>query len=171
MRATKSTSYNYNTKFEYSRKAYFFEITDKIVQNSELYTYQFSLNGSYSDPFDYTYIHLEPSDSFKVFWIADMDVSSNSTNTRNALKGINWPDYSMLMHSGDVAYEIEDDNGFKGDKYFENQSENNKLVPYQLIPGNHENFDKGNLLNYRFRMPVDPTLNTQINGNHYYTVV
>ena len=100
-----------------------------------------------------------------------MDISSNSTNTRNAMKMTNWTEYSMLMHSGDFAYDIQDENGLRGDKYFENQSDNNKRVPYQIIPGNHENFDNGKLMNYRFQMPMDSNLRKQTGGNHYYTVV
>ena len=64
----------------------------------------------------------------------------------------------MLIHSGDFAYDIKDNHGLKGDEYFENQSQNNKQVAYLIIPGNHETIYQGNLLNYRFQMPMDKLL-------------
>ena len=54
---------------------------------------------------------------------------------------------------GDLAYEIHDDFGEKGDLYFDYLQPIITRVPVIIIHGNHDMIDNGKLLSYRFYFP------------------
>ena len=73
-----------------------------------------------------------------------------------------------MLHVGDFAYAVQDNNGQKGDDYFDTLQDINSQVPYIITPGNQENFDHGNFFNFRFRMPMAQQ-DYEKNSNHYYS--
>jgi len=63
--------------------------------------------------------------------------------------------FDAVLHVGDFAYDMDEDNGVKGDLFMEQIEPIASVVPYMTCPGNHEN--KYNFSNYkaRFEMPGD----------------
>ena len=56
----------------------------------------------------------------------------------------------LLIILGDLAYDIHDNFGLKGDQYFEKMQPIITKVPTLFIHGNHDMIDGGRLLSYRF---------------------
>ena len=81
-----------------------------------------------------------------------MDISSVSQYTRDAMYELveNQKDLLALIHLGDIAYDIEDNNGTKGDDYFRSIEKIAANIAYMVLaflcimsplkwtPGNHE---------------------------------
>lgn len=164
---SKSATINYkeksryaNDEINYVRFAYFFEA--QVTAGIEC---QWSHEGENKlGPFKFK---LRPADEGKAkyLWLADMDISENSKETRLALQSkLNLTDFDGYIHGGDFAYDINDDKGMKGDKYFEALGATTARVSFMPIAGNHENFDNGKLFNFRYRMPHST------DNNIWYTV-
>lgn len=98
-----------------------------------------------------------------------MDISANSTETRKVLSNTNWGEYDALIHTGDFAYDIIDNDGKRGDDYFNELKDVNTKIPYLVTPGNHENFDKTNLFNYRFKM-ANSNSDYADHSNNFWTI-
>lgn len=62
-------------------------------------------------------------------------------------------DVDVIFLLGDLAYDLNDDWGYKGDNYFIFLSQLTSRIPTIIIPGNHDMYDYGNFLNFRFRFP------------------
>ena len=92
--------------------------------------------------------------------ISDYDISDAGQKTLKDLEALDSDKYDFLLHIGDFAYDIEDNNGEKGDKFFEKMSKTfSTRIPYMITAGNHEtelDSDNGNLLFYRFNMTGFP---------------
>jgi hypothetical protein len=74
-------------------------------------------------------------------------------------------DFDMVLHVGDIAYDLRDNGGRTGDEFTANLEPISSQLPYQVCPGNHERdcpqgeaCDDPAYTNYRarFRMP-NPT--------------
>ena len=92
--------------------------------------------------------------SFEIAIIADMDITERATDTINALSKLNPKEYDFVFHNGDFAYDIHDEYGVRGDKFFQKMSETfSSNIPYMVISGNHEMKNEGKIFHYRFRMP------------------
>ncbi|KAK7500302.1 hypothetical protein BaRGS_00008525, partial [Batillaria attramentaria] len=91
----------------------------------------------------------------------DLGVQSESfpSLAEEALKG----EYTAVLHVGDFAYNLKDDNGQVGDKFMQFIEPVASFLPYMTCPGNHE-IDSDSFAHYRHRfsmpgaewpMPVD----------------
>jgi acid phosphatase type 7 len=98
-----------------------------------------------------------------------MDISTTSVNTVEVIKKTNWATFDGLIHTGDFAYDIDNDNGKRGDSYFDTFKDVHTKVPYMIVPGNHENIDNTNFFNYRFRM-ANSDNNYEDHSNNYWTI-
>lgn len=76
------------------------------------------------------------------------------------------PNVDMFMHIGDFAYDIQHENGMKGDDFWDLQAASIGNKPYIVTPGNHEAIDKTKFMNYRFRMPGNND-NYKTRNNNY----
>ena len=84
---------------------------------------------------------------------------------------------TMILHVGDFAYNMDDDNGRVGDQFFRNIEQIAAYVPYMVSIGNHENSGVG-LAHYTesFRlMPANSgthvqTQNGQAPNNWYFSL-
>jgi hypothetical protein len=99
--------------------------------------------------------------------VADMDNTPNAYSTIDAMNSLT-NDYDIFLHDGDFAYNIEDANGMRGDNFFDAVQPAISSKPYLITPGNHENIDKGQMLNYRFRMPGQANDNFPYR-NHWFS--
>lgn len=46
--------------------------------------------------------------------------------------------YDSILHVGDLAYDLQSDNGRVGDEFMRQIQSMAAYVPYQVCPGNHE---------------------------------
>lgn len=58
-------------------------------------------------------------------------------------------DYDMILHVGDMAYDMDSSNGEVGDEFLRQIEAMAAYVPYMTCPGNHEH--KYNFSNYKNR--------------------
>ena len=89
----------------------------------------------------------------KVAVIADMDITPTAYPTMNELGSFGGDRLDMVIHAGDMAYDIHFDNGLLGDYFYNNMSAITTKVPYFVVAGNHEYVDTTKFFGYRFRMP------------------
>ncbi|XP_054165988.1 acid phosphatase type 7-like [Oppia nitens] len=73
--------------------------------------------------------------------------------------------YDMIMHLGDFAYDLIDDNARVGDEFFRQIETMAAYVPYQACPGNHEYHY--NFSNYNNRFSMMSESNNMINNNYW----
>lgn len=74
--------------------------------------------------------------------------------------------YDMVLHIGDMAYNLDTDDGTIGDKFMNKIQPFASKVPYMTCPGNHENAD--NFTQYRARYNM-PGAQSGSNNNLYYS--
>ena len=84
------------------------------------------------------------------------DMSAGVTNEatlQTLVEEISSNQYDAIIHNGDIAYNLDDDNGRRGDLFMRNVEPLASRMPYLVTQGNHES--DGTLLNYmnRFQMP------------------
>ena len=74
----------------------------------------------------------------------------------------------LVLHAGDIAYDLIDQHGKRGDKFFKSIQPIASRVPYQVVPGNHEQEHdvKYRVYNNRFNMIDSKT--GEVN-NYYYS--
>ncbi len=70
-----------------------------------------------------------------------------------------------VLHPGDFAYDMHDNNGATGDKFMKLLQGIAAYVPYMTSVGNHESYH--NYSNYKNRFTM-PTATANNNGNFYY---
>ena len=72
--------------------------------------------------------------------------------------------YDMTIVGGDIAYNLEYNNGTTGDNFFDIWQPLWTTRPIVFTPGNHDMYDNYNLLGYRLKMPL-----FNQTKNHYYS--
>lgn len=98
---------------------------------------------------------------------ADFDNGNISKPTFQALRSLlanESTEIDFSLFNGDLAYEISDDAGKRGDSFYEDYQSIATTRPMVFAPGNHEWFYNFSLLNYRTKMPLFNETN-----NHYYS--
>eukprot|EP00088_Acartia_fossae_P052903 TRINITY_DN5998_c0_g1_i1.p1 TRINITY_DN5998_c0_g1~~TRINITY_DN5998_c0_g1_i1.p1 ORF type:complete len:500 (-),score=78.08 TRINITY_DN5998_c0_g1_i1:680-2179(-) len=70
--------------------------------------------------------------------------------------------YDMIIHVGDFAYDMYEDNATRGDLFMEQIEPIASTIPYMTCPGNHEHHYNFSNYKARFTMPQD-------NGRMFYT--
>lgn len=158
-----------NDTVPYNKKALFFKITDSHIDQAKSWSV-YQGNQLKEGPMEFPKRLRSSNKDFRMFVVADMDLTPNSAPTVAKIREIEQKDYDFLAHVGDFAYEIEDNGGRVGDEFFQEMSKTSKLIPYLITPGNHEWFGEGNLLNYRFRMPNIDDSNL-VRANHFFDFV
>lgn len=96
----------------------------------------------------------DPITRFIVY--GDLGVGDQSYMTMDALKSeIFNNNYDAIIHVGDMAYEMNDYDGYKGDMFLNMIEPLASRIPYMVAQGNHEGPDLGATDHYihRFTMP------------------
>uniref|UniRef100_A0A915CUQ6 Purple acid phosphatase n=1 Tax=Ditylenchus dipsaci TaxID=166011 RepID=A0A915CUQ6_9BILA len=77
--------------------------------------------------------------------------------------GVQNNEFDMVIHVGDLAYDLHTDNGYRGDQFMRQIEPIAAYVPYMVVAGNHED-DDHNFTNYasRFNMPNSPFKDSQV---------
>src|SRR3990167_5655293 len=149
---TNQTTRSYSTHIdgeEYSRTAHFFSA--QVVRGHK-YSWSVIANNTLG-PYHFKLRDYNTSLDTRMIVIADIDLSESAEPTWQALRELELTSYNGIIGLGDLSYSIDDENGLRGDNFFNVFAEFSTKVPVILIAGNHEKYDHFRLFNYRFRMP------------------
>jgi hypothetical protein len=139
---------NNTIKVDYERLFCFFEVTDL----ADFGTFSYSLKVAemiVKGPFIFkSKIMSNPSPVIVTFGDHDTTIAGQSI-----VKVLQSYEFDLLIILGDVAYDIFDDNGKNGDKYFDDMETIFTSRPLIITPGNHENIDDTKMFTNRFVMP------------------
>jgi UDP-2,3-diacylglucosamine pyrophosphatase LpxH len=81
---------------------------------------------------------------------------------------MNKKEIDAILHVGDIAYDMKDDNGKKGDKFLKMIQPIASRIPYQVIPGNHEQEEDLQYKQYNHRFNMIDSKTGDVN-NHFYS--
>ncbi|UJR10227.1 hypothetical protein I4U23_014440 [Adineta vaga] len=76
--------------------------------------------------------------------------------------------FDLILHVGDMAYDMNDDNARYGDQYMNSIESIAGYIPYMTCPGNHENAYNFSQYVAKFSMPW-PNNTYGGDANHYYS--
>ncbi len=133
---------------DYSRTFSFFELID-LYDNSEFTYWLKNENVIAKGPFKFKSNVFNNTGGFNIKTFGDHDNVVGFPVTNFLEK----TDYDLLIILGDVAINIDDENGRKGDRYFDEMENCFTKAPVILIPGNHERVDQARLFTTRFMFP------------------
>jgi hypothetical protein len=142
------------------------------LQPEVIYDYQISSNGVQSKKYSFQVPKTSKTGTnttTKILVIGDLDMDSISGDTwkqiRARINSKDFTSYDAFIHLGDMAYNIEDDAGIRGDYFMQNMATISSWMPYMFIPGNHETHaNYSNFIN-RMRMPL-----WESTKNHMYSM-
>jgi hypothetical protein len=103
----------------------------------------------------------------KFIVIGDIDASEIGMKTINRLTSLvqnNVNDYAGILNLGDISYDLQDENGKRGDKFFQAFQEVQTQIPLAMALGNHDQYDSWSFVNLRIRNPL--YIESQ---NHYFS--
>jgi len=91
----------------------------------------------------------------------------NSRSLKRIINDTNNGRFDMILHVGDIAYNMQDDNGRVGDNFLNMVQPISATIPYHYCVGNHEQdfLDTFHGFKERFVMPM-----VDYNENMYYSV-
>ena len=133
----------------------------KDLSPGEFYQYRVGddLSG-WSKPFVFQAKKPDLGQPRKFIVYGDMGIEPETTSTVDALKAEtkNY-EYDAIIHAGDMAYELSDTLGAKGDEFMNMIQPFASRVPYMVAQGNHESWEMDNTsqYKYRFKMPGNST--------------
>lgn len=73
-------------------------------------------------------------------------------------------DFAGILHMGDIAYDLEDEDGEIGNQYLRMIEPVAASFPYMVAPGNHDSFGNWSHYKARFNMPQTE----ENNGTNYF---
>ena len=136
------------------------QLTDKSEFSYSLYYNDALVKG----PFEFkTNINKNLSKS-RIVSFGDHDIIKGMPTIR-ALEN---HDYDLMILLGDYSYNIHDENGKKGDHYFEAMEKILTKAPVILVTGNHEYADRYRLFASRFVFPLNLSEST---NNYFHFVI
>ena len=90
------------------------------------------------------------TDKPRVAILGDHDLDATGIHVLEQMKN---NELDLIIFLGDLAYELTDFNGLKGDYYFEIMEELISKVPFVMTPGNHEIHNDFHMIAARFYVP------------------
>ncbi|CAG9322164.1 unnamed protein product [Blepharisma stoltei] len=95
----------------------------------------------------------DTSNPFKMIIIGDLGGGDIGSITAALFqREVKFRDSAGLIHLGDLAYNLDTDNGLTGDNFLNLVQDLAATIPYMVLPGNHENFDNQTHYKMRFKM-------------------
>ena len=102
----------------------------------------------------YTLRSKRHADSARFIVYGDFGVGEQTNLTVAAIKtAMDKDEFDGVLHVGDIAYDLDSDNGKTGDDFLNSIEEIASGLPYMVSQGNHENKKNEHHYKYRFTMP------------------
>ncbi|MBN3304980.1 acid phosphatase type 7 isoform X2 [Amia ocellicauda] len=136
------------------RKLYIHRVTVTGLKPGSVYDYHCGSNYGWSEIFFFNAMKGGTSWSPRFALFGDMG-NENPQSLARLQKETQLGMYDIILHIGDFAYDMHEDNARIGDEFMRQVEAIGAYVPYMTCPGNHEN--AYNFSNYRnrFSMPGD----------------
>ncbi|KAE9551648.1 hypothetical protein FO519_005146 [Halicephalobus sp. NKZ332] len=140
--------------FEYNGvHKYMHTVTLTNLLPATVYYYKVGSTSGWSQQFQFKTFPSGNNFQFRVCVFGDLGYL-NGTSLPFLIDAAEKGDFDMVVHVGDIAYDLHTDNGERGDLYMQNLEPLASRVPYMVVAGNHED-DGKNFSHYqnRFTMP------------------
>uniref|UniRef100_A0A7E4UVI9 Purple acid phosphatase n=1 Tax=Panagrellus redivivus TaxID=6233 RepID=A0A7E4UVI9_PANRE len=152
----KMDDFNYNGVIRYMYQA---EMVNLLP--NETYYYSVGVMGQMSKTYQFKSFPKGNDFLLRVCVFGDLGYI-NGTSLPYLIDAAEKGQFDMVLHIGDIAYDLHTDNGQRGDLYMNQIESLISKVPYMVIAGNHEDDGRNfSHYNYRFNMPGDT--------NHFYS--
>ena len=155
---------------DYDRIFCFFDVDESYLMDKQSFTYEImtlDTETTLKGPFNFkSDIYDDAKESHKIITYGDTDTYLRGMPTLDRMKE---EEYDLLILLGDYSYDIFDNNGQKGDDFFEAMEPILTKSPFVLTPGNHETADDTLMLNARFIMPGTSRENHLENNFYSFT--
>uniref|UniRef100_A0A3B3V190 Purple acid phosphatase n=1 Tax=Poecilia latipinna TaxID=48699 RepID=A0A3B3V190_9TELE len=137
---------------EEKRKMFIHRVTLTGLKPAATYVYHCGSDEGWSDIFSFTALNSSSSFSPRFALYGDLG-NENPQSLARLQKETQLGMYDVILHIGDFAYDMHEDNARIGDEFMRQIQSIAAYVPYMTCPGNHES--TYNFSNYRnrFSMP------------------
>ncbi|XP_072545878.1 acid phosphatase type 7 isoform X3 [Salminus brasiliensis] len=134
------------------RKMYIHRVTLSDLSPGSAYVYHCGSEAGWSDIFFFTALNESTSFSPRFALFGDMG-NENPQSLARLQKETQAGMYDVILHIGDFAYDMHEDNGRIGDEFMKQIESIAAYVPYMTCPGNHEWAYNFSHYRNRFSMP------------------
>ncbi|KAH7709543.1 Protein F18E2.1 b [Aphelenchoides avenae] len=141
---------------------YIHRVTMVNLKPNTTYYYKVGSPQGWSHVFHFKTFPEDNDFPFRICVFGDLGVL-NGTSTPYLQKAAQRGDFDIVIHIGDIAYDLHTDDGNRGDIFMRQMEPIAAYVPYMVIAGNHED-DGQNFSHYknRFSMPNSPFGDNQV---------
>ena len=154
-----------NTCENYCRITYLhYGILDYLQPNS-IYCYQLVNNMNVSNIYSFRMFDYNKRDT-SILIYGDYDNTNNNNITAKSIYS-NIDNIDFIIHNGDIAYDMFENNGTVGDKFLNKMEFITSRMYYMTTPGNHERYS--NFSHYKNRFKNDNLVNYRDN-NYYWSI-
>ncbi|CDX47502.1 Purple acid phosphatase [Caenorhabditis elegans] len=116
-------------------------------------TYYYKV-GSSQDMSDVYHFHQpDPTQPLRAAIFGDLSVYKGAPSIKQLTDATHDNHFDVIIHIGDIAYDLHDDEGNRGDDYMNAVQPFAAYVPYMVFAGNHESDSHFNQIINRFTMP------------------
>ncbi|KAJ4939123.1 hypothetical protein JOQ06_028584 [Pogonophryne albipinna] len=122
---------------EEKRKMYIHRVTLTGLKPAATYVYHCGSNEGWSDMFFFTALNDSASFSPRFALYGDLG-NENPQSLARLQKETQLGMYDVILHIGDFAYDMHEDNARIGDEFMRQIQSIAAYVPYMTCPGNHE---------------------------------
>lgn len=122
----------------------------KMVPGDKYY-YQVGSSQAMSDVFHFK--QPDPTKELRAAIFGDLSVYKGQPTINQLIDATHDDHFDVIIHIGDIAYDLHDDEGDRGDAYMNAIQGFAAYVPYMVFAGNHESNSHFNQIINRFTMP------------------
>ncbi|PIC31363.1 hypothetical protein B9Z55_012089 [Caenorhabditis nigoni] len=122
----------------------------KMVPGDQYY-YRVGSSQDMSDVFHFW--QPDPTKNLRAAIFGDLSVYKGTPTINQLIDATHDDHFDVIIHIGDIAYDLHDDEGDRGDAYMKAIQPFAAYVPYMVLPGNHESDSNFNQIINRFTMP------------------
>lgn len=125
-------------------------VMTKMVPGDK-YFYQVGSSQAMSDVFHFK--QPDPTKELRAAIFGDLSVYKGQPTINQLIDATHNDHFDVIIHIGDIAYDLHDDEGDRGDAYMNAIQPFAAYVPYMVFAGNHESNSHFNHIINRFTMP------------------
>ncbi|XP_034051437.1 acid phosphatase type 7 isoform X1 [Thalassophryne amazonica] len=132
------------------RKMYIHRVTLTGLKPAATYVYHCGSDEGWSDVFSFTAFNDSTRFSPRFALYGDMG-NENPQSLSRLQKETQLGMYDVILHIGDIAYDMDEDNARIGDEFMRQIQSIAAYIPYMTCPGNHES---AYIIRGRFSLPL-----------------